>query len=71
MMKNKETMKNILIGLLSVILITYSIEKKNLIDDLNAEIKFLNFKVSLADSLVESTTLHGIALAAKVVRYEK
>lgn len=71
MMKNKETMKNIVIGLLSVILVTHSIEKKNLIDDLNAEIKFLNLKVSLADSLVESTTLHGIAIAAKVVRYRK
>ena len=68
---NKEYLKTITIILLSVILVSHSVEKKSIIDELNDDINFLNLKVSLADSLIKSTTLNGLILADKLLRYEE
>jgi len=68
---NKENIKTITIILLSVILVSHSVEKKSIIDELNDDISFLNLKVSVADSLIKSTTLNGLILADKLLRYEE
>jgi len=68
---NKENIKTIAIILLSVILVSHSVEKKSIIDELNDDINFLNLKVSVADSLIKSTTLNGLIIADKLLRYEK
>ena len=68
---NKENIKTIAITLLSVILVTHSVEKKNVIDELNDEISFLNFKISLADSLIKDTTISGLMMAEKLLTYER
>ena len=67
---NKENIKTIVITLLSVILVSHSVEKKNIIDDLNDRVGFLNLKVSVADSLVKSTTVNGLILADKLMTYQ-
>lgn len=67
----KENIKTIVIMLLSVILVSHSVEKKSIIDELNDQISFLNLKVSVADSLVKSTTINGLILADKLMTYEK
>ena len=67
---NRENIKTIAITLLSVILISHSIEKKNVIEELNDQISFLNFKVSMADSLIKSTTINGLILADKLMTYQ-
>lgn len=67
---NRENIKTIAITLLSVILISHSIEKKNVIEELNDQISFLNFKVSMADSLIKSTTINGLILADKLITYQ-
>lgn len=68
---NKENIKTIAITLLSVILVTHSVEKKNVIDELNDEISFLNFKISMADSLIKDTTINGLMMAEKLLTYEQ
>ena len=68
---NRENLKTIAITLLSVILVAYSVEKKSIIDELNDEINFLNFKVSVADSLIKDTTLNGLIMADKLLSYQE
>ena len=68
---NRENLKTIAITLLSVILVAHSVEKKNVIDELNDEISFLNFKVSVADSLIRDTTLNGLIMADKLLDYQE
>ena len=68
---NKENIKTIAITLLSVILVAHSVEKKNVIDELNDEISFLNFKISMADSLIKDTTINGLMMAEKLLTYEQ
>ena len=68
---NRENLKTIAITLLSVILVAYSVEKKSIIDELNDEINFLNFKVSVADSLIKDTTLNGLIMADKLLGYQE
>lgn len=68
---NKENIKTIAITLLSVILVAHSVEKKSVIDELNDEISFLNFKISMADSLIKDTTINGLMMAEKLLTYEQ
>ena len=68
---NKENIKTIAITLLSVILVAHSVEKKSVIDELNDEISFLNFKISIADSLIKDTTINGLMMAEKLLTYEQ
>ena len=68
---NKENLKTIAITLLSVILVAHSVEKNSVIDELNDEISFLNFKVSVADSLIKDTTLNGLIMADKLLGYQE
>jgi 3D (Asp-Asp-Asp) domain-containing protein len=68
---NKETVKTIVIILLSVIFVSHSIEKKNIIDDLTENNSFLKYKIELADSLVFDTTQHGLKLALTLATYER
>ena len=68
---NRENIKTIAITLLSVITLVYSVERKYIIDEFNDEISFLNFKISLADSLIKTTTLNGLVMADKLLRYQE
>ena len=68
---NKENIKTIAITLLSVILVAHSMEKKHVVDDLNDEISFLRFKISVGDSLIRDTTLNGLIMAEKLLTYEQ
>ena len=68
---NKETVKTIVIILLSVIFVSHSIEKKKIIDELTENNSFLKYKIELADSLVFDTTQHGLKLALTVATYER
>ena len=68
---NKETVKTIVIILLSVIFVSHSIEKKNIIDELTENNSFLKYKIELADSLVFDTTQHGLKLALTLATYER
>lgn len=75
---NKENLKTIAITLLSVILVAHtvilvahSVKNKNVIEGLNDEISFLNFKVSIADSLIKDTTLNGLIVAEKLLGYQE
>ena len=73
-MKNesvKESVKTIVIILLSVIFVFHSIEKKQIIDELIEDNSFLQHKVELADSLIFDTTQHGLKLALTVATYER
>ena len=62
--------KTILLVLLSVItiaavaLVTHSIEKKLLVDELQEKITSLKHTVSIADSLMEDNTFHALQLVA-------
>ena len=67
----KELVKTIAIVLLSVIFVSHSIEKKNIVDKLKEDNSFLKYRVELVDSLMFDTTQHALALAAKLVIYEK
>ena len=68
---NKEIVKTIVIILLSVIFVSHSIEKKNIIDELTENNSFLKYKIELADSLVFDTTQHGLKLALTLATYER
>jgi 3D (Asp-Asp-Asp) domain-containing protein len=68
---NKETVKTIVIILLSAIFVSHSIEKKNIIDELTENNSFLKYKIELADSLVFDTTQHGLKLALTLATYER
>ena len=68
---NKETVKTIVIILLSAIFVSHSIEKKNIIDELTENNSFLKYKIELADSLVFDTTQHGLKLALTLSTYER
>ena len=68
---NRENLKTIAIMLLSVILVAHSVEKNSVIDELNDEISFLNFKVSVADSLIRDTTINGLIMADKLLGYQE
>jgi 3D (Asp-Asp-Asp) domain-containing protein len=68
---NKETIKTIVIVLLSMVFVFHSIEKKNIVDDLKEDNSFLQHKVELADSLMLDTTLYALNMAARLTIYEE
>ena len=75
---NKETVKTIVIILLSVIFVSHSIVKKVTVDELEEENTTLKLRVSLmkytkeiADSLMFDTTQHALDLAARLATFEK
>ena len=68
---NKETVKTIVIILLSAIFVSHSIEKKNIVDKLKEDNSFLKYRVELVDSLMFDTTQQALALAARLAIYEK
>ena len=73
-MKNesiKELVKTIVIILLSVVFVSHSIEKKQIIDELTENNSFLQHKIELADSLIFDTAQYGLELALTVATYEK
>ena len=63
---NKEIVKTIVIILLSVIFVSHSIEKKNIIDELTENNSFLQHKVELADSLIFDTTQNGLKVGFNI-----
>ena len=67
----KELVKTIVIILLSVIFISHSVEKNQIIDELTENNSFLQHKVELADSLIFDTTQNGLELALTLITYEK
>tara|TARA_R110002051_G_scaffold275129_3_gene336096 strand:- start:124 stop:720 length:597 start_codon:yes stop_codon:yes gene_type:complete len=67
----KETVKTIVIVLLSMIFVFHSIEKKNIIDELKEDNSFLQHKVELVDSLIFDTTQHALDMAARLAIYEE
>ena len=67
----KETVKTLVIVLLSMIFVFHSIEKKNIVDELKEDSSFLQHKVHVADSLMLDTTQHALALSARLAIYEK
>ena len=67
----KETVKTIVIALLSMIFVFHSIEKKNIIDELKEDNSFLQHKVELVDSLIFDTTQHALDMAARLAIYEE
>ena len=67
----KETVKTIVIVLLSMIFVFHSIEKKNIVDDLKEDNSFLQHKVELVDSLIFDTTQHALDMAARLAIYEE
>ena len=67
----KETVKTIVIALLSMIFVFHSIEKKNIIDELKEDNSFLQHKVELADSLIFDTTQHALIMSARLAIYEE
>ena len=56
--------KNILIVLVSIGLVGYSIEKKILVNDLQEEIIKMNYRIAIADSLMEDNTIQALQLVA-------
>ena len=52
----KETVKTIVIVFLSLIFVSHSVEKKNIVDGLKEDKYFLQRKVELSDSLIIDTT---------------
>ena len=67
----KETVKTLVIVLLSMIFVSHSIEKKNIVDELKEDNSFLQHKVHVADSLMLDTTQHALAIAVRLATYEK
>ena len=67
----KEKVKTLVIFLLCCIFVAHSVEKKQIIDELEEDNLFLKRKVVLADSLVLNTTLRGLELAAKLAAKEE
>ena len=67
----KETVKTIVIVFLSLIFVSHSLEKKNIVDGLKEDKIFLQRKVELSDSLIIDTTQHALELTAKLAVYEK
>ena len=67
----KETVKTIVIILLSLIFVSHSVEKKNIVDELKEDKSFLQRKVEVTDSLIFDTTQHALELSAKLAVYEK
>ena len=67
----KETVKTIVIVLLSMIFVFHSIEKKKIIDDLKEYNSFLQHKIELADSLIFDTTQHALGVTARLAIYEE
>jgi len=67
----KETVKTIVIVLLSMIFVFHSIEKKNIIDELKEDNSFLQHKIELVDSLIFDTTQHALDMAARLAIYEE
>ena len=67
----KETVKTIVIALLSMIFVFHSIEKKNIIDELKEDNSFLQHKVELVDSLIFDTTQHALIMSARLAIYEE
>ena len=67
----KETVKTIVIILLSLIFVSHSLEKKKIVDELKENNSFLQHKVELADSLIFDTTQHALELSARLAVYEK
>ena len=67
----KETVKTIVIILLSLIFVSHSLEKKNIVDGLKEDKYFLQRKVELSDSLIIDTTQHALNLSARLAVYEK
>ena len=67
----KETVKTIVIALLSMIFVFHSIEKKNIIDELKEDNSFLQHKIELVDSLIFDTTQHALDMAARLAIYEE
>jgi len=67
----KETVKTIVIILLSLIFVSHSLEKNNIVDGLKEDKTFLQRKVELSDSLIFDTTQHALELSARLAVYEK
>ena len=67
----KETVKTIVIALLSMIFVFHSIEKKKIIDELKEDNSFLRHKVEVADLLMFDTTQHALTLSARLAIYEE
>ena len=67
----EESIKTTIIILLSLIFVFHGIGKKKIVDELKEDNSFLQHKVELVDSLMFDTTQHALALAAKLVIYEK
>ena len=67
----KETVKTIVIILLSLIFVSHSLEKNNIVDGLKEDKTFLQRKVELSDSLIFDTTQHALELSARIAVYEK
>ena len=67
----KETAKTVVIILLSLIFVSHSIEKKNIVDELKEDKSFLQRKVEVTDSLIFDTTQHALELSEKLAVYEK
>ena len=67
----KETVKTIVITFLSLIFVSHSVEKKNIVDELKEDKSFLQRKVEVTDSLIIDTTQHALELSAKLAVYEK
>ena len=68
---NIELIKTIVIILLSVVFVSHSVEKNQIIDELTENNSFLQHKVELADSLIFDTTQNGLELALTLITYEK
>ena len=68
---NNELIKTIVIILLSVVFVSHSVEKNQIIDELTENNSFLQHKVELADSLIFDTTQYGLELALTLITYEK
>ena len=68
---NNELIKTIVIILLSVVFVSHSVEKNQIIDELTENNSFLQHKVELADSLIFDTTQNGLELALTLITYEK
>ena len=68
---NNELIKTIVIILLSVVFVSHSVEKNQIIDELTENNSFLQHKVKLADSLIFDTTQNGLELALTLITYEK
>ena len=62
----KETVKTIVIILLSLIFVSHSLEKNNIVDGLKEDKTFLQRKVELSDSLIFDTTQHALELSARL-----